>query len=132
MIYNDIGDKVNKIDKIILTVIALIVIVPITINEIKEYNLRSLKRETLKISEILKNESEEIVQIDIKKDEEIKEGVKTRGKGKAFIDGKNVLVVLSYKGYCSVKIPGIDAVSLSKSKCQNLELIDDKIVVLDD
>ena len=84
--------------------------------------------ETLKISEILKNEYNEPTQIIINKNQEIKENIKTRGEGKAFIDGENVLVILSYKKYCSVKIPGISEVSLSKSKCQNLDLKNGKIL----
>jgi len=39
-----------------------------------------------------------------------------------------VIVILSYKGYCAVKMPAIEEVSLSKSKCQNLELINNEIV----
>lgn len=120
----------NKKEKIVLLIIALIVIVPIVLNEIKEYNLRQLKKETLKISEVLKNEYEEITQIDIKKDEEIKQGIKTRGEGKAFVKESNVTVILSYKGYCSVKVPGIEEVALSKSQCQNLQLIDGKIILI--
>ena len=111
-------------EKIILIVIALILILPIIINEIKEYNLRELKKETLEISEKLKNEYSEITEIDINK--EIK-GIKTRGQGKAFIDGEDVIVILSYKEYCSVKIPGVEEVSLSKYECPNLKLINDEI-----
>ena len=122
------GDIVNKIEKIVLIIISLIVIVPILLNEIKEYNLRKLKEETLKISQVLKNEYDEITQITIESNEEIKDGIKTRGEGFAFAKGEDVIVILSYKDYCSVKIPGIEAVSLSKSKCQNLKLIDNEIV----
>lgn len=118
----------SKKEKIVLIIITLIVIIPIVVNEIKEYNLRELKKETLKISRVLENEYEEITQIDIKKGEEIKEGIKTRGEGKAFVNGDNVTIILSYKGYCSVKVPGIEEVALSKSKCQNLELINGEIV----
>ena len=45
--------------------------------------------------------------------------------------GENVTVILSYKNYCSVKLPGIEEVALSKSRCQNLELIDNEIVKID-
>lgn len=120
-----------KTDKIILTIIFLILVIPIVLNEINEYNLRQLKEETLKISESLKNEYNEITQINIKKNIEIKEGLKTRGEGKAFINGNNVTVILSYKNYCSVKVPGIEEVALSKSKCQNLELINNEIIKID-
>lgn len=112
-------------EKIALIVIALILIIPIIINEIKEYNLRELKKETLEISGSLKNEYSEITEVDINKEVE---GIKTRGEGKAFVDGENVIVILSYKGYCSVKIPAIEEVSLSKSKCPNLKLINNKII----
>jgi len=128
--YNHIGDKMTKIDKIILIVISLIIFIPIILNEINEYNLRMLKEETLEISKTLKNEYAQITQINIEKNKEIKNGLRTRGKGKAFVEGENVIVILSYKDYCSVKIEGIDEVSLSKSKCQNLELIDGEIVLV--
>ena len=120
----------NKKEKIVLIIIALLIMVPIVLNEIKEYNLRALKKETLKISEVLKNQFEEIAEIIIKENEEVKDGIKTRGEGKAFVKGDNVTVILSYKGYCSVKIPGIDEVALSKSKCQTLKLINGEIVKL--
>jgi len=119
---------VNKIDKIVLIIIGLILIIPIVLNEIKEYNLRELKKETLEISEALKNKYDEITQINIRKNEEILDGITTRGEGKAFVSKENVIVILSYKGYCAVKMPAIEEVSLSKSKCQNLELINNEIV----
>lgn len=115
-------------EKIVLIMIVLILIIPIVINEIKEYNLRELKKETLEISQTLKNKYSKITEININK--EIKE-IKTRGEGKAFIDGKDVIVILSYKGYCSVKIPGIEEVSLSESKCPNLKLINNEIVEIE-
>lgn len=118
----------SKTEKIIIIIIALIIIVPILLNEIKEYNLKELKKETLKISEVLKNEYTEITEINIKKNKEIKDGIITRGDGIAFVEGESVTVILSYKGYCSVKLPGINEVVLSKSKCQNLKLIDGEIV----
>ncbi len=112
-------------NKIVLTIIALIVFIPILLREIKEYNLRKLKEETLKISEILKNSYSELTQINIEK--KVK-NIKTRGIGKAFIDKDNVTVILSYKGYCSVKLPTLNEVALSKSKCQDLELINNAII----
>ena len=116
----------SKGEKIVLIIIGLIVIVPILLNEIKEYNLKELKKETLEISEILKNEYDEITQVNISKDEVVKAGVKTRGDGKAFVKGNSVTVILSYN--CSAKVPGIEEVALSKSKCQNLELINNEII----
>lgn len=121
----------TNIEKLILVIISLLVIIPIVLNETKEYTLRKLKEETLKISEALKNDYNQITQINIFKNKEIKKGLKTRGEGKAFVDGENVVVILSYKKYCSVKIPGIEEVSLSKSKCQNLELIDGRILLVE-
>lgn len=118
----------NTKEKIVLIMIALILIIPIVINEIKEYNLRELKKETLEISKSLKNKYSKITEIDINK--EIK-GIQTRGEGKAFIDGEDVIVILSYKGYCSVKIPAIEEVSLSKSKCPNLKLINGEIIEIE-
>jgi len=115
-------------EKIVLIVIALILIIPIIINEIKEYNLRELKKETLEISKILKNNYNEITEVGINK--EIK-GIKTRGEGKAFIDDEDVIVILSYKEYCSVKIPTLEEVSLSKSKCPNLKLINGEIIEIE-
>ena len=79
-----LGDMMSIKEKILLIIIALIIMIPIIISEIKEYNLRQLKKETLKISEILKNEYSEITEITINK--EIK-GIKTRGEGKAFVGG---------------------------------------------
>jgi len=64
-----LGDIVNKIDKIVLIIIGLILIIPIVLNEIKEYNLRELKKETLEISEALKNKYDEITQINKRKNE---------------------------------------------------------------
>jgi len=55
-------------EKIVLIVIALILIIPIIINEIKEYNLRELKKETLEISKILKNNYNEITEVGINKE----------------------------------------------------------------
>jgi len=118
----------NYKEKLILLIIILISLIPILLNEIKEYNLRKLKLETLKISEILKNEYDEITQININSNEIVKDNIKTRGVGKAFVAGENVTVILSYKGYCSVKIPGIEEVALAKSKCQHLELINNIII----
>jgi len=114
-------------NKIIL-LITLILFIPILLNEIKEYNLRKLKEETLEISKSLKNKYDVTTQINIRKNTEIIDNLKTRGEGKVFIEGENVTVILSYKGYCSVKIPGIDEVALSKSSCQNLELINNTII----
>ena len=118
----------NKKQKIFLIVLILIVIIPISMNEVKEYNLRRLKEETLKISEVLKNKYNKITQVNIISNEEVKDGLKTRGEGKAFVAGDNVTVILSYKDYCSVKTPGIDEVALAKTKCQNLELIKNTII----
>ena len=118
----------SKKEKIALIVITLILIIPIVINEIKEYNLRELKKETLEISKVLKNEYSEITEIDINK--EVK-GIKTRAEGKAFVDGEDVIVILSYKEYCSVKIPAIEEVSLSKSKCPNLKLVNNEIIEIE-
>lgn len=106
----------------------MIAIIPIILNEINEYNLRKLKEETQKISEELKNEYPTLTEIKIKSNIEIKKGLKTRGYGKAFVDGENVIVVLAYKNYCSVKLPIINEVALSKSKCQNLTIKDGKII----
>ena len=124
LLYNQSGDNMRKVDKIILTIIALIVIIPIIINEVNEYNLRKLKEETLKISEFLKNESPTLTEINIKSNKEIKDGLKTRGHGKAFVEGEKVIVILSYKKYCSVKTPLINEVALSKSKCKKLSIKD--------
>ena len=122
----------SKVDKVILFIIILIFSIPIILNEINEYNLRCLKRETLEISEILKNEYDEMTEITINKNENIKEKIKTRGYGKAFVEGENVLVILSYKKYCSIKMPGISQVSLSKSKCRDLELKNGGIILKDE
>lgn len=118
----------KKAEKIILIIIITIAIIPIIINEINEYHLRKLKEETLKISESLKNEYPTLTEINIKSNKEIKDGLKTRGDGKAFVEGEKVIVILSYKNYCSVKIPIINEVALSKSKCKNLTIKDGKII----
>ena len=95
----------TKIDKIILYIVSLIVLVPILLNEINEYNLRKLKEETLRISEALKNEYSVTTEINIEKNSKVK-GIKTRGHGKAFAYGDNVMVILSYKKYfLSVCVP---------------------------
>ena len=128
MLYNYTGDSVNKITKIIICIMILSLASYITLNEINQYNLRKLKEETLEISKTLKNKYDELTQINIEK--KIEE-IPTRGEGKAFVEGENVTVILSYKDYCSVKIPGIEDVSLSKTKCQNLELINGEIVLVE-
>lgn len=115
-------------NKIILIIIILLII-PISFNEVRQYNLKKLKKETLEISEALVNFSQDKTQINIDKSIEINDQIyKTRGIGKAFVENDNVTVVLSYKGYCSVKVPGINEVALSKSKCQNLELLNNVII----
>jgi len=121
----------NRITKIIIFMMIFLFTMYILLNEINEYNLRKLKEETLKISQILQNKYDTLTQININSDEEI-EGITTRGVGKAFIDGQNATVILSYNDYCSVKIPGIEEVSLSKTKCHNLELIKNVIIPITD
>lgn len=116
----------KKIEKIILFIIFLIVFIPIIFNEIKEYNLRKLKEETLEISKNLKNNYDEITQIRI--DSNKKNNFKTRGTGKAFVNGDEVTVILSYKKYCSIIYPGLNQVALAKTRCPNLELIKNTVI----
>lgn len=119
----------NKSDKIILIIVAFIILVPILFNEIKEYNLRKLKEEVLYISGVLENYSDELEEIDIYDGVIINdEKIKIRGSGKAYVEKDSVIVVVSYKGYCAVKIPSIDEVALSKSKCPDAEIVNGKII----
>lgn len=119
----------RKKDFIIVIIIALIVFIPIIINEVNEYNLRKLKKEVLKISEVLENSSKNLKEIEINKELKISDKIyTTKGKGKAFIDDQGVIVVLSYKNYCAVKIPSINEVALSKSDCPDYQLIKGTIV----
>lgn len=118
----------KKIEKIILVIIFLIIITPIALNEINEYNLRKLKDETLEISKKLKNKYDKITQTNIESNKTIIDNIKTRGNGKAFVNGNDVTVILSYKDYCSVIYPGLNEVALAKTRCPNLELIKNTII----
>lgn len=118
-----------KKDKIILFIISLVIIVPILLNEIKEYNLKMLKKEAFEISELLKNSSSFITQVNINKKIIINDKIyKTRGIGKAFSNEEDVIVILSYGKYCAVKSFITNDVALSKSKCPSLELINNTII----
>lgn len=119
----------SKKDKIVLIIIGTLIVLPILINEIKEYNLRSLKKEVYNISEALKNTSSGLTQMNINKTINIKgKEFKTRGKGEAFINKGQVTLIISYRGYCAVKLPIINDVALSKSKCPKIELIKGTVI----
>lgn len=119
----------RKKDIIIIVIVALVVFTPIIINEINEYNLRKLKNEVLTLSKELDTSPKQVKKIKINKSLKINnKKYTTRGTGNAFIYDGGVMIVVSYKNYCAVKIPSINEVVLSKSVCPNYELVKGTII----
>lgn len=120
-------------EKGLILVVGLFIIIPIICNEVKEYNLRTLKEEVLNISEALENSSSTLKKF-ILKDKVLISDKKysLRGNGYAFVDKDSTTVIVSYKGYCAVKYSFLEEVALAKTTCPKLEVLNNALISIVD
>lgn len=123
----------KKKDKILILIIGILIIVPIVYNEIKEYNLRTLKEEVLNISKALENSSNSLVKVPLK-DKIVLDGKEynLRGSGYGYKDKDTTTVIVSYRGYCAIKYSFLEEVALAKTACPQLEVLNNVLIPIVD
>ncbi|MDD2377390.1 MAG: hypothetical protein PHD10_01045 [Bacilli bacterium] len=123
--------KFKTSDKIIIAIVAIVVIIPIIINQVKLETNKKIDKTVNKIVALVNedkiNNNYEIIEYVV--DNGLKLGNKTInsdvvGKGVVFVDiDGSITVVLEYKDKCAIKHAFTDIVAIKDEKCPVFKLI---------